>query len=190
MPKWIQDQALRTKDECPFTGWGSCLLPSQTWSHTSFLIDSIHSKKKNWTPSIPFQIRLRLTKISRHDSWTWLDLQIRTWSKVQWWDPSHNLGRCRSTYGPTWRLDPSPNDKAFATILELPINGCGRYSEWVGLCGELSRIYQGTYRYQIDYWNITSRPLDYVTSLGMHVHVNEWLMGKNVARILKQSYCH
>jgi hypothetical protein len=30
---------------------------------------------------------------------------------------------------PTWRLDPSPNDKAFATILELPINGCGRYSE-------------------------------------------------------------
>jgi hypothetical protein len=23
MPKWIQDQALPTKDECPFTGWGS-----------------------------------------------------------------------------------------------------------------------------------------------------------------------
>jgi hypothetical protein len=23
MPKWIQDQALPTKDECLFTGWGS-----------------------------------------------------------------------------------------------------------------------------------------------------------------------
>jgi hypothetical protein len=23
MPKWIQDQALPTRDECPFTGWGS-----------------------------------------------------------------------------------------------------------------------------------------------------------------------
>jgi hypothetical protein len=23
MPKWIQAQALPTKDECPFTGWGS-----------------------------------------------------------------------------------------------------------------------------------------------------------------------
>jgi hypothetical protein len=23
MPKWIQDQALPTKDKCPFTGWGS-----------------------------------------------------------------------------------------------------------------------------------------------------------------------
>jgi hypothetical protein len=23
MPKWIQDQAIPTKDECPFTGWGS-----------------------------------------------------------------------------------------------------------------------------------------------------------------------
>jgi hypothetical protein len=23
MPKWIQEQALPTKDECPFTGWGS-----------------------------------------------------------------------------------------------------------------------------------------------------------------------
>jgi hypothetical protein len=23
MPKWIQDQALPTKEKCPFTGWGS-----------------------------------------------------------------------------------------------------------------------------------------------------------------------
>jgi hypothetical protein len=89
--------------------WMGQLLPSWSWSHTSFLIDTICSEQKNWTPSIPFWIRLRLTYISRHDSWTWLDPQIRTWPKVQWQYPSHHLGRCRNTYGPSWTLDPSPN---------------------------------------------------------------------------------
>jgi hypothetical protein len=70
--------------------WMGQLLPSWTWSHTSFFpIDSICSKQKNWTPSIPFWIRLRLTYISRHDYWMQLDPQIRTWPKVQWWYPSH-----------------------------------------------------------------------------------------------------
>jgi hypothetical protein len=104
--------------------WMGQFLPSQTRSHTSFPIDSICSKQKNWTPSIPFRFRLRLTHISGHDSWTWLDLQTRTWPKVQWRYPSHYLGRRRSTYGPSWtlagRCTPARIDEAFATILEPP----------------------------------------------------------------------
>jgi hypothetical protein len=105
MPKWIREQALPTKYECPFMQ----LVPSQMQSHTSFLIDSIHSKQKNWTPSIPFQFRFRLTYISGHDSWMWLDSQIRTRAQIQWWHSPYNLRRPESTYGPLWTLDSNPN---------------------------------------------------------------------------------
>jgi hypothetical protein len=58
---------------------------------------------------------------SGHDSWMQLDPQIRTWPKDQWWYPSHHLGRCRSTHGPSGHWTPAQIDEAFTTILELPL---------------------------------------------------------------------
>jgi hypothetical protein len=82
MPKWIWDQALPTKDECPLTGssfQAECKLTPVLGLGLSFPIDSIRTEQKNWTPSIPFWFRLRLTYISGHDSWMQLDPQTRTW---------------------------------------------------------------------------------------------------------------
>jgi hypothetical protein len=109
MPKWIQDQALPTKDKCPFTGWGSSFqakhevtlpfrltqfTPNRKIEHPVFL-----SESGSDSPTSPDMI-LGCDLIHK--------LGLGT-PKVQLPYPSHHLGTCRSTYGPSWTLDTSPN---------------------------------------------------------------------------------
>jgi hypothetical protein len=103
MPKWIQDQALPTKNECPFTGWGSSFQAKCTQSHTSFPIDSIEhpvflSESGSDSPTSPDMILGHdlIRKLG-------LDLKFNNDTPAIIWEDVEV-----ATHGPSWTLDTWP----------------------------------------------------------------------------------
>jgi hypothetical protein len=119
MPKWIQDQALPTKDECPFTGWGSSFqaegevtlpfqltqfTPNRKIEHPAFLSES--GSDSPTSPDMIFGCDL-IHKLG-------LDLKFNDDTPAIIWE------HIEVPMVPHGHWTPAQIDKAFATILQLP----------------------------------------------------------------------
>jgi hypothetical protein len=119
MPKWIQDQALPTKDKCPFTGWGSSFqaecevtlpfrltqfAPNRKIEHPVFL-----SESGSDSPTSPDMIfgRDLICKLG-------LDLKFNDNTPATIWED------VEVPMVPHGHWTPARIDEAFATILEPP----------------------------------------------------------------------
>jgi hypothetical protein len=120
MPKWIQDQALPTKDECPFTGWGSSFqakcevtlpfqltqfAPNRKIEHPVFL-----SESGSDSPTSPDMI-LGCNLICKLG----LDLKFNDDTPAIIWED------VEVPMVPGGHWTPAQIDEAFTTILELPL---------------------------------------------------------------------
>jgi hypothetical protein len=120
MPEWIQGQALPTKDECPFTGWGNSFqvkcevtLPFQLTQftlnrkieHQVFLSDSGSN-----SPTSPDMILGRdlIRKLG-------LDLKFNNDTPIIIWED------VKVPMVPCGHWIPAQINKAFATLLQLPL---------------------------------------------------------------------
>jgi hypothetical protein len=120
MPKWIQDQALPTKDKCPFTGWGS--------SFQAKCEVTLPFQLTQFPPNRKIEHPVFLSE-SGSDSCTSLDMILGC-------DLIHKLGLdlkfnddtpaiiwedVEVPMVPCGHWTPAQIDEAFATILELPL---------------------------------------------------------------------